>query len=629
MYKKLNLYSRIMLLLLLCGISKFTSADAQDVASINIIPESAELEVGESLSLSLRIEPSDAHEEIVWFSGDESIASVTSNGVVTALSPGLAIIYAKDTDGVTGFATIKVKDNRIVSIDVTPEKLILELGETARLQAQVNPSAATTQITWSSHDPSIAEVDGQGLVKAMGKGTTFIFAKSETGVAGVATVTVIDSKEVLSITVFPESLELLIGQESQLEVTLQPTTSSQEIIWISSDTSIAEVNENGVVAGINPGVTVVYAMAENGMTGFSTVRVMSNEVTSIIIDPDNLTLELDETSQLTLILEPVSAEAEFITWTSTDPTVATVDNLGVVTAKETGFSFIYATSDNGVTGLAIVKVVDPNAEDYDPDHGYGENGAFVSTYRIREGDNLGLYAERPRGYENNDWTYNWYLNGVLEADGKYVLVTAGEDSGWQGNDKATITENYQVDIINSIGDELILDLPKVSVYSRPLTPVELLKKGDGASYSFIALSQFTDTELESLGYYFVFGYTDGGGVNHVISNSPLRYCHTTREIYDNPQYRFWVYTSWVFPDGASITSGLRYLDGTLDENFDRSDFNISRSSYVDSMENDSEKAIYTLSGNFVGKDVSPLAPGFYIIFERKGNNHTTRKIIKR
>ena len=628
MTKKLNIYGRFVLLLLLGCIFGFTSADAQNVTSINIIPESAELEIGATLQLSLSIEPTDAQTEIEWLSGDPSIAKVDGTGEVTAVSAGLAIIYAMDGDGVTGFATIKVKDNRVISIEVTPEKSILELGESTQLEASVTPSNATSPITWSSHDTSIAEVDGQGVVTAVGKGTTFIFARSDNGVAGVATVTVIDSNEVISITINPEYLELTAGEEWQMEVMLQPSTSSPEITWISSDASVVEVSESGLVTALNPGVAVVYAVAESGMTGFSTVRVMSNEVTSIILDPDNLTLMLDETARLTAILEPASAETE-LTWTVTDPTVATVDDQGVVTAKEPGITFVYATSDNGVTGLAVVRVVDPNAEDYDPDHGYGENGAFVSTVRIREGDMLGLFAERPTGFENNDWTYEWYLNGVLAADGKYAVVTAGEDSGWQGNVKEIIAQEYEVDIFNGIGDELILQLPKVSVYSRPLTPPELLKKGDGVSYSFVAMSQFTDKELQNLGYSFVFGYTDGDGVNHVISNSKLRYCHTTKDIYENSQYKFWVYTAWTFPDGATITSGLRYLDGTLDEDFDRSDFNLSRASHVNAPGSDAETAIYTLSGNYVGKDPSRLAPGFYIISERKGNHHTTRKIIKR
>lgn len=629
MHKSINIVGRLALLILLSCISKFTSADAQNLVSINIIPESAELEIGETLQLSLSIEPSGAPTEIKWLSGDESIARVDSNGVVTAVSPGLAIIYAMDTNGVTGFATIKVKDNRVVSIEVTPEKAIIELGESTQLQATVYPSNVTSSITWSSRDTSIAQVDGQGRVTAVGKGTTFIIAISENGAAGVATVTVIDSNEILSISVSPENLDIGVGEEYPLEAILEPSTSTQEVRWLSSNTSIAEVNDNGVVTANSPGVCVIYAVAESGMTGYSTVRVISKEITSIIIDPDNLTLDLDESARLTVMIEPANADEE-LTWTSTNTDVATVDNYGVVTAGEPGFAFIYASSENGVTGLAIVKVVDSNAEDYDPDLGYGENGVFVSNVRIREGDELGLYAERPTGYENNDWTYMWYLNGDFDAQGKSVLVTAGDDSGWQGNAKATITEEYQVEIFNSIGDELILKLPEVSVYARPLTPIELIKKGDGASYSFIAMSQFTDAELARLGYSFVFGYTDHQGVNHVISNSSLRYCHTSKEIYSNGTNRFWVYTVWTFPDGANITSGLRYLDGGLDENFDRSDFNLTRSSSIHNViGEDSGRAIYTLSGNYAGNDPTRLASGIYIIRERSGCSYTTKKIIIR
>ena len=215
------------------------------------------------------------------------------------------------------------------------------------------------------------------------------------------------------------------------------------------------------------------------------------------------------------------------------------------------------------------------------------------------------------------------------AEGKYVRVPAGKDSGWEGLHKNTSTENYQAEISNSAGDELILELPSVSVYSRPRTPCELLRKGAGATGSFIAMSDLSDTQLDNLGYSFVFGYTDPEGVNHVISNGPLRYCHTSGDIYDNERNRFWVYTTWTFSDGATITSGLRYLDGSENERFDRSDFNFTRANGLESMEGETETRIYTIEGHFMGKDLNNLTPGIYIIRERKGNAISTRKIIKK
>ena len=351
------------------------------------------------------------------------------------------------------------------------------------------------------------------------------------------------------------------------------------------------------------------------------------EVESISLSPEVVTLLVGESCQFTVTVSPSEAETS-LTWQSSDPMIAFVDNDGVVKGIVPGQAFIYATAQNGVTGIAIVRITDPNAGE-NPDFGYGDNGVYVSAVRIREGDSLGLFAERPTGYENNDWTYEWYLNGVLDAEGKYVNVTAGQEAGWLGNSKTIETESYEAQISNLAGDLLILELPRVSVYSRPLTPVLLIRDGNGDSYSFIAMSSLPDSELERLGYSFVFGYTDAEGVSHVISNGISRYCHTSKDIYNNSDYRFWVYTAWTFPDGAIITSGLRYLDGELDESFDRSNFNFDPSGGVETIEGDYEITVYTLDGHSVGKDLDRLAPGLYIIRERNGNQVTSRKIIIR
>ncbi|MCH5229601.1 MAG: Ig-like domain-containing protein [Muribaculaceae bacterium] len=601
---------------------------AADATRITLNPSSFTLIVGETTQLTASYTPADATVSLSWYSSDSSIAEVSDDGVVKAISQGIAVIYAQGENGVTGMATVNVVDNSVVSVTITPDNLILELDQTGQLTAQLTPANAESKISWSSMDTSIATVNEEGRVTAVGKGTTFIYATSDNGVKGVAVVKVINSKEILSIKVVPENVEMVAGGEAQLEVEYQPSTANPEINWISIDPSIAEVNEDGLVRAVSPGATVIYAATENGMTGFASVNVLSNEVSSIVIEPDDVTLSLDETIELTALVEPEGVEA-VLTWTSTDTSVATVDNQGVVKALEPGFTFIYATSENGVTGLAVVKVTDPDSGGDNPGQGYGEDGVYISAIRIREGDLLGLFADRPVGYENNDWTYDWYLDGELEAEGKYVLITAGQDSDWQGTVKEITPESYQVEIFNTIGDEITHDLPQVSVYARPQTPEELLRKGDGESGSFIAMSRYTDSELTNMGYSFVFGYTDGAGVNHVLSNSELRYCHTTKDIYNNSTYRFWVYTSWVYPDGAVITSGLRYLDGKVDENFNRSDYNLTRTTGIESLEGEREINIYTLDGHSAGQKLDVLAPGIYIIRERQGNHISTRKIIKR
>ena len=625
---KSNTYKEKIRFVVFCIFSLILNqAFADSSNSITVTPSSLEMKPGDTRQLKYEMSPENADWKIIWESSDPSIAKVNDKGLVTAVSQGIAIIYAHGENGVTGTAIVKVIDNSVTSVTITPENLTLEIDSSAKLEARLSPSMASSKITWSSLDSSVATVNQEGVVMAVGKGATIIYATADNGVRGQATVLVLNSKEVLSITISPDNLEMLPGGEEQLEAVVIPSNANPEITWVSSDPSVAEVNENGLVSAISPGIAIIYAFTDNGLTGLATVKVVTNEVASITIDPEILTLELKETGQLHATIEPSVAES-VLTWTSNEEGVATVDPDGLVTANGAGVTVITAMADNGVYGVAIVKVIDPNAED-NPDFGYGDNGVYVSAVRIREGDALGLFAERPVGYENNDWQYDWYLGDVLKAEGQHVMVPAGEASGWKGTSQDVTIDTYQAEISNMVGDQLVMELPEVRVYSRPLTPEQLIRKGDGATCSFIAISSLSDAQLSNLDYSFVFGYNDEAGVSHVISDSRLRYCHTSKGIYDNLQNRFWVYTTWTFTDGATITSGKRYLDGDLDERFNKSDFNFTKSSKVELLGGENRTDIYTLDGLPVGNDLNRLAPGIYIVKEIKGNLITTKKIIKK
>ncbi len=110
----------------------------------------------------------------------------------------------------------------------------------------------------------------------------------------------------------------------------------------------------------------------------------------------------------------------------------------------------------------------------------------------------------------------------------------------------------------------------VIVHERPLTPKQLLRKGDGTTCTFVTMMDIPDTELSRLGYRFVVGYTDVEGNSKIITETPLRYCHTTPEIYNNPSNDFWVFAVFENEDGTTVNSNLRHLDGREEVCFDAS-----------------------------------------------------------
>lgn len=110
----------------------------------------------------------------------------------------------------------------------------------------------------------------------------------------------------------------------------------------------------------------------------------------------------------------------------------------------------------------------------------------------------------------------------------------------------------------------------IHVYTAPLTPRELVRKGDGTTGTLIVLAGggFNDDRLRELSYEFVFGYTDrnSGQMYDMPATEERFYRFGSSELNDYNK-RFYVYAQWRYNDGSVVKSGLRYLDGYSDDNY--------------------------------------------------------------
>jgi alpha-fucosidase len=128
---------------------------------------------------------------------------------------------------------------------------------------------------------------------------------------------------------------------------------------------------------------------------------------------------------------------------------------------------------------------------------------------------------------------------------------------------------------------------RVTVNARPETPEQYVRKGNGASCTFVVIMNLTDEQLAKEGYNFAYGYTDIHGTDIIISTTGLRYCHTSAQIYNDSGNDFWVYAYWKKEDGSIVSSMRRHLDGHIDEEFDINALNeyLSRSVNYEDPEN--------------------------------------------
>ena len=164
--------------------------------------------------------------------------------------------------------TLSITKNYISpeSIAISTTNVDIEIGKTFTLTATLLPAnASNPTIVWSTDDASIATVDN-GVVTAVNKGTTTIYAIAEDNPQIIAVCTV-NIYNILPkhITISEHDLRLNIGNTFTLTTTLLPANASNpNIIWSTDDATIARV-ENGIVTAINKGITTIYAIAEENM----------------------------------------------------------------------------------------------------------------------------------------------------------------------------------------------------------------------------------------------------------------------------------------------------------------------------------------------------------------------------
>lgn len=167
------------------------------VTGVELSPTALSLTEGGKATLTATVLPGNATDKgLTWKSSDSSIASVSSEGVVTAIKEGRATITVTTIDG-GKTATCSVVVNKevihVTSITLNRSSLSLIKGESFRLEASVSPSNATFgTITWSSSSSSVATVDSSGKVSAVSAGTATITAKAD-GKSTTCKVTVTDT----------------------------------------------------------------------------------------------------------------------------------------------------------------------------------------------------------------------------------------------------------------------------------------------------------------------------------------------------------------------------------------------------------------------------------------------------
>ena len=157
-------------------------------------------------------------------------------------------------------------------------------------------------------------------------------------------------------------LSMYVGQTATLTASVFPTNACDVVGWISSNTSVATVDQNGTVFANEPGTSTIIATTRDGSNlSASCIVTVEQLVTSIEFSEQNKILNVGESFMLSPTILPENASNKSVTWSSSNPTVASVDSLGNVTALKRGTTTITATTNDGsnLSASCVVTVVQP------------------------------------------------------------------------------------------------------------------------------------------------------------------------------------------------------------------------------------------------------------------------------
>lgn len=255
---------------------------------VNVSNMPLSINSGESVKLNGSAYPSNAEDQsITWESSDPSVATVDSNGNLTAVGVGNVVISAKTSRGTTSNFNLEVKEIVAESIVIEGKTEEIIIGETAVLSVSFSPDNTTYKdVVWKSDNESIASVDKNGKLTALGLGKTTITATHKE---------LTDSFEIEVKPILAESVEIICinkdsgeeykelrfeeGTEIELQALVLPeNTTDASVKWSVNDPNIATIDQNGKITMTSEGTVIVTAETSNGLTDKIEIEVFKTSL---------------------------------------------------------------------------------------------------------------------------------------------------------------------------------------------------------------------------------------------------------------------------------------------------------------------------------------------------------------
>ncbi len=368
-----------------------TSIALVNPSSVSQPQTTLELTEGQTKRLLSKIEPADGalDWEVVWYSSDPSVAAVDKHGFVTALAPGQADITVTTVEGslsasctvnVTAAATVG-DGNLSITVNgaAMPASMNAMVWDKIKLKASVPSTATNKVVKFVSSNPEVAnflgapeEAEEAGVLfqqtdltagvqlDVKQPGTTVVSAISGDGTASVQFTLDTAKIPVESITLNQNSIKMSNGRTYQLTAAVAPANASfGDVVWSSSDSSVAKVDSNGLISSVGIGTAKITAASVDDPAKFAecNIEVVPVMVEGLSLDKTKLNIMINTQKNIIPVITPVDAGNKTVTWSSDNESVATVDANGTVTGHAEGTATITASANDTSNGAYSASCV--------------------------------------------------------------------------------------------------------------------------------------------------------------------------------------------------------------------------------------------------------------------------------
>ena len=367
----------------------------------------------EQIEFTYDLEEGLTQDDIVWKSSDDGVVTVDDNGKITAIDKGEALVTATCKNFTATIKVIVWKDENKINIE--NETLSLVIDDTYKLNYDYHllNGATKDEIFWESSNKDVVVVDNDGNITAISDGVATVTASYE------------DASDSIEITVLKknsldiQATELVLQVGKTLDITygyyFNDGATSEDIIWTSSNTNVARVENGRVIAKLDGETTIIAKYKDVS----ASVEVHVVKPDEIEFKDEILELDLNQSGyELSYDWYSYDTTQEEFVWLSSNEEVATVDD-GILNIKAVGETIITVKCGQA-SDTIILKTVLPDVLEFYSDY-------ELIRFKENEQINLDINYYFKDGSQLDDIEYISDNSAVIKVENnKLIQVGKGQ-----------------------------------------------------------------------------------------------------------------------------------------------------------------------------------------------------------